>query len=163
MNAKQLYIALASNSNTNTVFDGIYSIDTLKDIKNKPELIICNTDPSDKPGEHWVLFFFDESNSVDFYDSLGKDITYYGPEFIDFVNKFAENYNQCMEKTQPINTSLCGQYCLYYALCKSQHYSMQKIVNSMTSSKNVLDLVHERFIIICPMYNCPLLQKCIKC
>ena len=112
MNAKQLYIALASNPNTNTVFDGIYSIDTLKDIKNKPELIICNTDPSDKPGKHWALFFFDESNSVDFYDSLGKAITYYGPEFIDFVNKFAENYNQCIKKAQPINTSLCGQYCL---------------------------------------------------
>ena len=163
MNAKQLYIALASNPYTNIVFDGIYSIDTLKDIKNKPECIIHNTDPSDKPGEQWVLFFFDESNSVDFYDSLGKDITCYGSEVIDFVNRFAENYNQCMEKTQPINTSLCSQYCLYYALCKSQHYSMQEIVNSMTSSKNVLDLVCKSFIVICSMYNCPLLQKCIKC
>ena len=90
---------------------------------------------------------------MDFYDSLGKDITYYGPEYIDFGNIFAENYNQCMEKAQPINTSLCGQYCLYNALCKSLHYSMQEIVNSMTSSKNVLDLVHEIFIVICPMYN----------
>ena len=43
-----------------------------------------------------------------------------------------------MEKTQPINTSLCGQYCLYYVLFKSQHYSMQEIVNSMTSSKKCI-------------------------
>ena len=28
-----------------------FSIDTLKDIKEKPTLIVCNTDPSDKAGE----------------------------------------------------------------------------------------------------------------
>ena len=57
MNTKQLWCALTMNHYTNPYFDGIYSIDALKNIKDKPELIICNTDPSDKPGEHWVLFF----------------------------------------------------------------------------------------------------------
>jgi len=32
-------------------FDGVFSIDTLPD---KPHLLICNTDPSNKPGRHWV-------------------------------------------------------------------------------------------------------------
>ena len=57
MNSKQLYNALTLNAYTNKYFDGIYSIDTLKDINEKSELIICNTDPSDKPCKHWVLFF----------------------------------------------------------------------------------------------------------
>ena len=56
MNTKQLYNALTLNAYTNKYFDGIDSIDTLKNINEKPELIICNTDPSDKPGKHWVLF-----------------------------------------------------------------------------------------------------------
>ena len=73
MNTKQLWTALTLNPKTNFYFDGIFSIDTLQEIKEKPDLIICNTDPSDQPGEHWVLFFFNE-NSVDFYDSLGRDI-----------------------------------------------------------------------------------------
>ena len=77
------------NYYTNPHFDGIYSIDTLKNIKEKPELIFCNTDPSDKPGEHWVLFFFDNDGSVDFYNSLDRDINFYGSEFLDFVKKFA--------------------------------------------------------------------------
>ena len=73
MNTKQLWNALSLNPVTNKYFDGIYSSDTLNEIREKPSLIICNTDPSDKPGEHWVLFFFSE-NSVDFFDSLGRDI-----------------------------------------------------------------------------------------
>ena len=58
MNTKQLWNALTLNPVTNNHFDGIFSIDTLKEIKEKPTLIVCNTDPSDKAGEHWVLFFF---------------------------------------------------------------------------------------------------------
>ena len=91
MNTKQLSNALILNPVTNKYFDGIFLIDTLQDIKEKPTLIICNTDPSYKPGEHWILFFFYD-NSIDFFDSLGRDITYYGSEFIDFVKKFANDY-----------------------------------------------------------------------
>ena len=58
MNTKQLWNALCLNAVTNKYFDGIYSSDTLKEIVDKPNLIICNTDPSNKSGEHWVLFFF---------------------------------------------------------------------------------------------------------
>ena len=95
MNTKQLWTALTLNPKTNFYFDGIFSIDTLKEIKEKPDLIICNTDPSDQPGEHWVLFFFNE-NSVDFYDSLGRDITYYGSEFINFIKNYTSNFEQCL-------------------------------------------------------------------
>ena len=87
MNTKQLWNALTLNPVTNNNFDGIFSIDTLKEIKEIPTLIVCNTDPSDKAGEHWVLFFFHD-NTVDFYDSLAHEITYYGSEFIYFVKRF---------------------------------------------------------------------------
>ena len=87
MNTKQLWNALCLNPVTNQYFDGIYSADTLKEIKEKPDLIICDTDPSNKPGECWVLFFFSD-NSVDFFDSLGRDIKYYGSIFLDFIRWF---------------------------------------------------------------------------
>ena len=35
MNTKQLWIALTLNPKTNFYFDGIFSIDTLKDIRRK--------------------------------------------------------------------------------------------------------------------------------
>ena len=97
MNTKQLWNALILNPVTNKYFDGIFSIDTLQDIKEKPTLIICNTDPSYKPGEHWILFFFYDK-SVDFFDSLGRDITYYGSEFIDFVKNLVMIINTLLNE-----------------------------------------------------------------
>ena len=58
MNTKQIWQALTSNTKTEPYFDGVFAIDELCKIKKKPELIICNTDPSNKPGQHWVLLFF---------------------------------------------------------------------------------------------------------
>ena len=50
-------------------------------LKSKPKLIICNTDPSTKPGKHWVYFFF-HNDTVDFFDSLGNDMNYYWDELL---------------------------------------------------------------------------------
>jgi len=35
-------------------FDGVFSIDHLPD---NPRLLVCNTDPSDKPGRHWIAIY----------------------------------------------------------------------------------------------------------
>ena len=161
MNTKQLWNALTLNPVTNNYFDGIFSIDTLKDIKEKPTLIVCNTDPSDKAGEHWILFFFYD-DSVDFYDSLGHDITYYGSEFIDFIEKFANNFQYTVRRTQPIKTNVCGHYCLYYAFKKCKGYSMEDIINNFPNKDDVLDFVNKIFY-ICEFSQCSLLQCCSRC
>ena len=127
MNTKQLWNALTLNTVINNNFDGIFSIDTLKEIKEKPTLIVRNKDPSDKAGEHWVLFFFHD-NTVDFYDSLAHEITYYGSEFIYFIKRFANNLRYTVRRTQPIKTDLCGHYCLYYVFKKCEGYSMEDII-----------------------------------
>ena len=135
MNTKQLWTALTLNPKTNFYFDGIFSIDTLKEIKEKPDLIICNTDPSDQPGEHWVLFFFNE-NSVDFYDSLGHDITYYGSEFINFIKNYTSNLGQCLRRMQPVKSDLCGHYCLYNAFAKCNGFFYGKKLLIICFSKD---------------------------
>ena len=155
MNTKQLWFALSHNCHTNPYFDGIYSIDTLKDIKEKPELIICNTDPSGNPGKHWGFFIFDSKQSVDFYD-------YYSIEFLDLIKKLAINVMQCHERTQLVNSSLCGQYCLFYPFEKcSKKYNMEKIVENMNPVDHVINLVKEKYYCE-PYHKCSLLQECIN-
>ena len=158
MNTKQLWQALTNNSTTEPYFDGIFPIDVISKIKNKPELIICNTDPSDKPGKHWVLFFFN-NNEVEFYDPLGNHIDFYGEEFINFAIKFSSKYLWSTIRTQPLNSSTCGQYCLYFAFKKCQGQTMESIINSMTSPEHVLNFVDKHFD-ICES-NCCKFQSCI--
>ena len=65
MNTKQLCQALTANPVTNSYCDDVYLFHTLKDINKQLGLIICSIDPSNKPGHHWLLFFF-KNNTVDF-------------------------------------------------------------------------------------------------
>jgi len=38
-------------------FDGVFSSDSLPP---KPRLLVCNTDPSHMPGEHWIAIYVDD-------------------------------------------------------------------------------------------------------
>lgn len=148
LNTKQLYQALMSNKLTRKVFDGVYSRDTLEDIIVQPRLIICNTDPSSQPGEHWLLFFFnDDGDSVDFFDSLGKKLSSYGEEFVNFVKRYSHKMTFTRVRTQPKNTDYCGHYCLFYSLCKVLKYESKEIVHCLSkmTSKDVLNVVDENF------------------
>ena len=159
MNTKQIWQALTSNPVTEPYFDGVFSVDTLKEIKTKPELIICNTDPSNKPGKHWLLFFF-HNNRAYYYDSLGNKLEYYGKDFTEFVKRFSIFYESSKIRTQPKNSSLCGYYCLYFAykICKGNN--MHDIINSMKSSTDIVNFVNKVFT-FCKLYN-PKFQTHIK-
>ena len=159
MNTKDLWQALTCNPITDYYFDGIFPADALTEIKDKPELIICNTDPSTKPGKHWLLFFFYD-DKVDFYDSLGKDLSQYGKEFNNLVNRFANFYQSTYIRTQPENTALCGYYCLYFAYKRCKGIKMDNIIKEMKSSKHVVNFVKQKFT-FCNFENFRF-QCCIK-
>jgi len=50
-------------------FQGVYSIDTLPP---KPKLLVCNTDPSTKPGRHWISIYVSEDERGEYFDSFGR-------------------------------------------------------------------------------------------
>ena len=76
----------------------------------------------------------------DFFDSLGNDMDYYGNEFINFAKRFSSKYQISLLQTQPKNTSICGQYCLYFAhkICNGE--KIENIIKSMKSPEHVLHL-----------------------
>lgn len=158
MNTLQLYRALTNQHITSPYFDGVFARDTLEDIQSRPSLIICNTDPSSKSGKHWVLFFF-ENDTMEFFDSLGKDLHSYGSEFVDFAERFANTCKTANVRTQPKNTDLCGIYCLYYAFWRCQGVSMARILETMSFAKHVKELVCCVFK-LCTFTPCKLLQSC---
>ena len=159
MNTKQIWNALMKNENTKDNFDGVFSSDMLENIVIKPKLIICNTDPSYKKGKHWVLFYF-ENEIVEFYDSSGNSISMY-KNFAKFGKKYALKYKESTYRTQPSNTSICGEMCLYYAYYRCRGYNMEYILNKMYDIKKVLSFVNCKFN-ICKNSNSELLQCCTQ-
>ena len=53
---------------------GVFSSDRLP---TKPRLLVCNTDPSDESGEHWIAIYVDDDGHyAEYFDSLGRARTY---------------------------------------------------------------------------------------
>jgi hypothetical protein len=57
MNTVDIDTLLNADSICRRIFQGVFSIDTLS---SKPRLLVCNTDPSTKPGRHWAAIYVSE-------------------------------------------------------------------------------------------------------
>jgi len=94
-------------------FIGTYSRDTLPNSIKENQALIVNTDPSDRPGEHWVAILMHSNGKGEYFDSYGLPPLH--PEFIKFLD------NNCYNGWTFNNTTLqclscitCGHFCVAY-------------------------------------------------
>ena len=133
MNTLQIKHVLKSNPVTEKYFEGVFPKDALKIMEKKPKLIICNTDTSQGKGENWILIYFRDDDAMEFFDSLGRNPSDYGSEFVNFMAKYSSNFILTTHRIQPINSDLCGQYCCFYAHKRCQGFDMKFILNNFPS------------------------------
>jgi hypothetical protein len=81
MNTKEIDQFVRGDKASRGIFQGVFSVDTLPD---KPRLLVCNTDPSSKPGSHWIVIFTDSKGRGEYFDSFGRKPT---ALFEDYMNK----------------------------------------------------------------------------
>ena len=147
MNGIQLENCMRSDRYTRPIFEGVFAENMLpkQKLKNRPCGLIANTDPSDKPGEHWVAFYFDMNDSVEYFDSYGLT-----PKSTHFKNFLKLNSNKISWNSVPLQgpfSSVCGQYCLFYLLHRSRKWTMQEICGFFTrDDKNSNDFLVNEFI-----------------
>ena len=114
--------------------DGVFSADTLPD---KPHLLVCNTDPSDKPGRHWVCIHV-EDGCGEYFDSFGRRPT---ELFERYLNRHCTSWIYNDRQIQSVISKFCGHYCI--CMLRSRGVDMRKIVSSFTSDTGLNDaLVH---------------------
>lgn len=93
-------------------------LDALRDSSKFPpnQYAICcivNTDPSSKPGKHWVAFFRSSHGKLEFFDSYGRPPNHFGfPIGVNMLDASCCEYNSLT--LQADNTSVCGQYCILF-------------------------------------------------
>ena len=122
-------------------FLGVYSCDTLPD-GDVRGLLVCNTDPHDQPGEHWVAMYFDEKRG-EYFDSFGRP----PPKlFKDYMNRHCKRWTFNERQLQSVCSRFCGHYCVYYCLLRSNGHDICRIANSLTNDTGFNDVIVHGFI-----------------
>lgn len=143
MNTSQIFDILRRRCGS--TFVGVYAKDRLpKELPHKrPLLLVCNTDPHDKPGEHWVVLFFDTRSRGEYFDSMAEV-----PDriFEKYLNKYCSNYVRSELRLQSFITRFCGHYCIFYSFLKYLGYSFEDILNCFTDDNTLNDIIAHKFV-----------------
>ena len=110
-------------------YAGTFACDELpsNQLSKKPFALIMNTDPVDKPGQHWVAIFVDKHNNAEYFDSYGF------PPLNVSVYKFFENQNVASFihntiQLQGVTATTCGAYCITFLKLRCQNISFNEII-----------------------------------
>ena len=122
------------------IFQGVFSADTLPE---KPRLLVGNTDPSDKPGNHWIAVFVDSTGRGEYFDSFGRKP--FGI-FERYMNKHCVEWIFGTRQLQSIASSYCGFYCCFYCMLRCRGFDLTRIVNLFTRDTGFNDSIVRGFV-----------------
>jgi len=144
MNANQIDKLLRKRCGK--VFLGVFAIDRLPRLlpARRPLLLVCNTDPHDRPGEHWIVLYIDIYG--EYFDSFGQEPR---RTFGQYLDKYCNSWTMNKKTLQSVISSFCGHYCVFYCLFKCLNYDIESIVNAFTTDTALNDyFVH---VFVCDM------------
>src|ERR1700742_1337630 len=118
------------------VFD-VIPCDELRNVKlvKFPLCLVVNTDPSTKPGDHWVALYIENKTScVEFFDSYGFGIKYYAKEFKEFAIRCKRRLRENTRQLQNCGSVVCGNYALYFLYKRLKGCSPMNLYCSFTNN-----------------------------
>jgi len=143
MNTREIFAKLKGRCNGR--FMGVFARDRLplQLPQRRPLLLICNTDPHDEPGEHWIAMFIGNNAKGEYFDSYGRDAPLI---FKNYLNRYCTNWIKNDVRVQSVLSSFCGHYCAFYCLFKAHDHDMRSIVNCFTDDMSANDAMVHRFV-----------------
>ena len=169
MNTAQITHALEGDPITNKKFCGVFPSDKLPQTIDKyPCGFVANTDPSTKPGTHWISIWIGSSDGKgenkrivgEFFDSYAADVPLV---FRDYLEKHTDIWIYNRRKLQSIWSDVCGDYCMFYLSHRARGHSMNKVVqlfndNTMLNNAKVSHFVKTHFRVSVKHPNVNLIQ-----
>lgn len=114
---------------------GILAADELpKQLQSFPVTFKVNTDKRVDPRRHCVVFYISSRTNGEFFNRYGSSPSYYSNAF-QFVfnrNGLKMTYNQ--RRLQGYDSSMCGQYCVYYLRQRCRAMEMKFVVEPFTQN-----------------------------
>jgi len=129
-------------------FQGVFASDQLPQSPPKrPAAYIVNTDPHDKPGQHWIAIWT-EHGHCEMMDSYGLPLEYYQANPLEKWTRQWKYVVLNRQTLQNVTSKACGHYCLFYLKAKARGYRMQDFVqlfsrkDYVTNDHKVGDMLH---------------------
>jgi hypothetical protein len=125
---------------TSEGFQGVFSSDRLPE---EPKLLVCNTDPHHRPGEHWICINVDVQGRGEYFDSLGQPPS---ETFKHYLNEHCRSWTFNKRQLQSILSRFCGHYCCFYCVFRSRGVVMNRIVNQFSRDTCFNDVLVHSFV-----------------
>jgi len=108
-------------------------------------LLVCNLDTAHCPGTHWVAIYVD-GDYGEYFDSIDRvppdSIRNYLDRWCGGADKWIFNERQ----VQSVINRLCGHYCVYYCVLRSNAISLREIVASLSKDTAFNDVLMQAFV-----------------
>ncbi|KAK3751007.1 hypothetical protein QZH41_020165 [Actinostola sp. cb2023] len=117
-------------------FQGVFPADRLPTTHRSGTGLIVNTDPSDRPGMHWVAMYWDNEGRAEFFDSYGQTPQSYHPSWGDYLGRGCRYSTRSLQSPR---TTVCGHYCLYYLTHRVRGRTLKEIVVTFPGPPRVND------------------------
>lgn len=144
------HVAEVANHNQSAPIDflGVFPFDLFPletFLETSPSRAMCcivNSDPSNKPGTHWIAFFMDKANQIrnnipilEFFDSYGLPPSAYSfkPISPTVCTVISNKYT-----LQSYSSNVCGHYCLMYLYLRTL-ISYSSNIQSLEAHSHVVD------------------------
>lgn len=155
MNTHQIQCAIDCEQEMSKQIIGVFAADQIPFHRSTPFGFIVNTDPQSLPGKHWIACYVDSNNVLEIFDSYGNSSNIRSL----FINRYMKDFHRTMinpKRLQSSNSRVCGQYCLFYLMCRCRGYTMTDITNIFSqdfelNDQYVFDFIDTRFY--CCMYT----------
>jgi hypothetical protein len=136
--------------------------DQLINLKLDSFAIIVNSQSSLERGMHWVAFYkISRTAPLEFFDSFGLPLESYGPELVDFAQRYGKNVLLNLVQMQPNRSSSCGQFCLYFLVNRDLGRTYLNIVSDFNpTDKAYNDRLVTKFVL--QNFQFPEFQKCMR-
>jgi len=140
MNTKEIERFLDADPVCRRAFQGVFSADTLPP---QPRLLVCNTDESTKPGQHWIAIHVDTYGRGEYFDSFGQAPN---EHFEAYMNRHCRNWTFNRKQLQSIISSFCGYYCCMFCVLRCRRMDMTRMVKMFTTDTAFNDSIVHSFV-----------------
>jgi hypothetical protein len=87
-----------------------------------------------------VALYSEKPGTIEWFDSFGRDPSYYSHLFKEWIDK--DFLTTCKTQHQSNNSTVCGQYCMFFILLRSHGFRYEDVVSALVKER----LINDKFV-----------------